>query len=148
MSRYIEFDPQDIEDEIYQRLDERLKDALANPKIIKEINVIRMRKAQKILEDDEVNILNFQMFQYALKLLKKEKKQVEKKEEEERKKQEELANPGKQRQGAGSLSKLILVNMVFFLVVAGGIFFASGSFSLLGLFGGGSMYQAKKEDTL
>lgn len=62
MNKYIEFDPEEIEDEIYQRLNENLKDSLSNPKIIKEINIIRMRKAQKILEDDEVNILNFKMF--------------------------------------------------------------------------------------
>lgn len=85
MSRYIEFDPQEIEDEIYQRLSDQLKNSLANPKVLREINIIRMRKAQKILEDDEVNILNFQMFQYALKLLHKEKKAKAKAEEAERK---------------------------------------------------------------
>lgn len=38
--------------------------------------------------------------------------------------------------------------MVFFFVVASGIFFASGNFSLFGLLGGSSMYAAKKDDTL
>ena len=59
MSKYLEFDPQDIEDDIYNRLIESEKDALSNPKIIREINVIRRRKAAKILEDEDVNILNF-----------------------------------------------------------------------------------------
>lgn len=59
MSKYLEFDPNEIEDDIYSRLSEADKDALSNPKIIKEINVIRRRKAAKILEDEDVNILNF-----------------------------------------------------------------------------------------
>ena len=59
MSKYLEFDPQDIEDDIYNRLIESEKDALSNPKIIREINVIRRRKAAKILEDEDVNRLNF-----------------------------------------------------------------------------------------
>lgn len=68
MSKYLEFDPSDIEDDIYNRLGETDKSSLANHKIIREINIIRRRKAAKILEDEDVNILNFQMFQYALKL--------------------------------------------------------------------------------
>jgi hypothetical protein len=59
MAKYLEFDPTDIEDDIYQRLSQDMKDALANPKILKEINIIRIRKAQRILEDEDVNILNF-----------------------------------------------------------------------------------------
>ena len=68
MSKYLEFDPTQIEEDVYQRLDEPTRDLLSDPKIIKEINIIRRRKAAKILEDEDVNILNFQMFQYALKL--------------------------------------------------------------------------------
>lgn len=59
MSKYLEFDPTDIEDDIYNRLSEDDKSQLSNPKIIREINIIRRRKAAKILEDDDVNILNF-----------------------------------------------------------------------------------------
>lgn len=59
MSKYLEFDPTDIEEDIYSRLSESDKDALSNPKILKEINAIRRRKAGKILEDEDINILNF-----------------------------------------------------------------------------------------
>jgi hypothetical protein len=59
MSKFLEFDPTDIEDDIYNRLSESDKDSLSNPKIIREINIIRHRKAGKILEDEDVNILNF-----------------------------------------------------------------------------------------
>ena len=59
MNKYLVFDPTEIEEDIYQRLNENEKSALSNPKIIKEINVIRRRKAAKILEDEDVNILNF-----------------------------------------------------------------------------------------
>lgn len=59
MSKYLEFDPEVIEDEVYQRLDESLRLMLSNPKIIREMNIIRVRRAKKILEDDEINMLNF-----------------------------------------------------------------------------------------
>ena len=59
MNKHLEFDPTDIEDDVYARLDDTMKNLLVDPKIIKEINVIRRRKAAKILEDEDVNILNF-----------------------------------------------------------------------------------------
>ena len=81
MSKYLEFDPEDIEEDIYQRLNEEEKELLSDPKIVQAINVLRHRKAAKILEDEDVNILNFQMFQYSLKLFHKEKKRKLKEEE-------------------------------------------------------------------
>lgn len=95
MARNLEFDPSDIEDEIYNRLEDSLKHQLSDSKIIKEINVIRRRRAQRILEDDDVNILNFQMFQYALKLFQKEKKKEMKAEEEREKKKKAQEQVGK-----------------------------------------------------
>lgn len=68
MGKYITFDPQEIEDDVYSRLSEDVKHALADPQVLKQILIICNRKAQQILEDDEVNILNFQMFQYAMKI--------------------------------------------------------------------------------
>lgn len=62
MSRYLVFDPLDIEDDIYQRLSPEDKDKLADPRIVREVNAIRRRKAAQILEDEDVNILNFQLF--------------------------------------------------------------------------------------
>ena len=59
MSKYLEFDPSEIEDDIYQRLPERTKQSLSDSKIVKEINIIRHNKAQRILEDEDVNMLNF-----------------------------------------------------------------------------------------
>jgi hypothetical protein len=59
MTRYIRFDPEDIEDDVYTRLDEDTKLALSNPKVVRQIQIICHRKAQGILEDEEVNILNF-----------------------------------------------------------------------------------------
>lgn len=59
MGKYLDFDPDNIEEDVYNRLDENMKLMLSNPKIIKEINIIRIRRAKKILEDDEINILNF-----------------------------------------------------------------------------------------
>lgn len=88
MNKYLAFDPLDIEEDIYQRLSEQDKAQLADPKIIREINAIRRRKASQILEDEDVNILNFQLFQYALKILHKEKKRKMKQEEEEKKREE------------------------------------------------------------
>ena len=45
MNKYLEFDPTDIEDEIYNTLDENIRLNLSNPKIIKAINEIRIRRA-------------------------------------------------------------------------------------------------------
>jgi predicted CopG family antitoxin len=80
MSKYLSFDPLDIEDDVYQRLSPEDKDRLSDPRIVREINQIRRRKASQILEDEDVNILNFQLFQYALKILHKEKKKKQKEE--------------------------------------------------------------------
>lgn len=59
MSKYLEFNPEDIEEDVYQRLSEEDRSNLSNPKVIKEINIIGRRNAQKILEDKDINILNF-----------------------------------------------------------------------------------------
>ena len=45
MLKYLEFDPSDIEEDIYLRLPEEMKSRLNDPKIIKEIQVIKVRKA-------------------------------------------------------------------------------------------------------
>lgn len=45
MGKYLEFDPQDIESEVYSRLDEDMKAALSNPVIVKEMNKIRVKRA-------------------------------------------------------------------------------------------------------
>ncbi len=45
MARNLEFDPSDIEDEIYNRLEDSLKHQLSDSKILKEMNVIRRRRA-------------------------------------------------------------------------------------------------------
>ena len=74
MTRYLFFDPTDIEEDIYQRLSEETKESLCDRLIIKQIRAICRRKAEHILEDDEINMLNFQMFQYAMKIFQKEKK--------------------------------------------------------------------------
>ena len=62
MAKYLDFDPAEIEEEVYIRLDDDLKKLLSNPKIIQEMNVIRIKRAARILEDEDINILNFQMF--------------------------------------------------------------------------------------
>lgn len=141
MSKYLEFDPEDIEDDIYQRLNEEEKDLLSDPKVIQAINVLRHRKAAKILEDEDVNILNFQMFQYSLKLFHKEKKR-KLKEEEARKAKENPVETGKQK--GGSMAKLMLINLVFFLIVGGAILKISGLslFDLLGV----TFFAAKKRE--
>lgn len=59
MNIYIQFDPSCIEDSVYSRLDEDTQKMLSNSSIIKEMNLIKMKKASRILEDDDVNILNF-----------------------------------------------------------------------------------------
>ena len=94
MAKYLDFDPAEIEEDVYIRLDDELKKTLANPKIIREMNAIRIKRAARILEDEDVNILNFQMFQYAMKLFKKEKKAKLRAEEEKQKAEEERLNPG------------------------------------------------------
>ena len=50
--------------------------------------LISHRKAANILEDDEISMLNFQMFQYAMKIFQTEKKAQMKKEEEVKKRNE------------------------------------------------------------
>lgn len=62
MSKYAEFDPEEIEEDIYLRLSEDKRESLCKPEIIREINALRMKRAGKILEDEDINILNFQMF--------------------------------------------------------------------------------------
>ncbi len=140
MSKHLEFDPEDIEDDIYQRLSDSEKDALSDPKVIKAINLLRHRKAGKILEDEDVNILNFQMFQYSLKLFHKEKKR-KLKEEEARKAKD---SPVETKTKGGSMAKLMLINLLFFLIVGGAILKISGLsiFDLLGI----TFFAAKKRD--
>ena len=62
MQKYLEFDPDEIEDEVYQRLSENTKKALSNQDVLKELAIINVRRASRILECDEMNRLNFQMF--------------------------------------------------------------------------------------
>ena len=62
MSKYTEFDPEEIEEDIYMRLSEEKREQLCRPEVIREMNAIRMKRAGKILEDEDINILNFQMF--------------------------------------------------------------------------------------
>jgi hypothetical protein len=59
MSKYLDFDISELEEDVYSRLDDQTKAMLSDSKIMKEINIIRRRKAAKILEDEDVNILNF-----------------------------------------------------------------------------------------
>ena len=80
MQRYLQFDPTQIEEDVYIRLSEDTKQALANPLVIRQILIICHKKAAHILEDEEVNVLNFQMFQYAMKVFQREKKEKMKKE--------------------------------------------------------------------
>lgn len=68
MLKYISFDPLAIEEDVYQRLSEDVKMALSNKQVLQQILIICNRKASDILEDDEVHVLNFQMFQYAMKI--------------------------------------------------------------------------------
>ena len=145
MSKFLEFDIDDIEEDVYSRLSDRTREKLCDSKVVKQINIIRRRKAKNILEDEDVNVLNFQMFQYALKILHKEKKAKQKIEDAQKKKEEEKQNGG-QKTKTTSMTKLILVNLVFFLVVAGGIMMASGHsiFDLLGI----TYFAAKKDDGL
>lgn len=59
MNKYLIFDPDEIEEEVYSRLDEDSKVALANPLVVAEIHQYRIKKAGKILEDEDVNTMNF-----------------------------------------------------------------------------------------
>ena len=43
------------------------------------------------------------------------------------------------------MTKLVLINLIFFMVVAGGIMFASGT-SIFDMVGGLSYFAAKKKD--
>lgn len=124
----MEFNPDDIEDEIYQRLSEPVRQALANREVLKEMKIILVRRAGKILENDDMNKLNFQMFQYALNLFQEEKKKELKKLEEEMKKKEELINPNKGK-GIG-MKKLILINFIYLVIVGLGLMYASGRFNI------------------
>ena len=133
MQKYLEFDPDEIEDEVYQRLSENTKKALSNQDVLKELAIINVRRASRILECDEMNRLNFQMFQYALNIFQKEKKKERKAQEEEEKRKEALANP--QKKGGISMKKLIFINLMYFLIVGLGIMYATGRFNVLGVFG-------------
>jgi hypothetical protein len=75
MTKYLEFDPLQIEDDIYTRLPEECKELLTDPLIVRQVLLICRRKAANILEDEDISkMLNFQMFQYAMKVFQKEKK--------------------------------------------------------------------------
>jgi hypothetical protein len=74
MARYLMFDPTSIEEDIYSRLSEDTRDALSDPRVLRQLLIHCRRNAADILEDEEVHILNFQMFQYAMKVFQKEKK--------------------------------------------------------------------------
>ena len=104
------------------------------------MKIILVRRAGKILENDEMNKLNFQMFQYALNIFQDEKKKELKKLEEEAKKKEELLNPKKK--GIG-MKKLILINLVYLVIVGLGLMYAGGSFNIYKFFS--DMFQSQKE---
>jgi len=60
MTRYLEFDPLEIEDDIYSRLSEDTKEALNDQLIVRQILLICRRKAAAILEDEDISkMLNF-----------------------------------------------------------------------------------------
>ena len=59
MQKFLDFDPSEIEEDVYTRLPENIKEKLADARIIRAIDEIRHRKAKNILEDEDVNILNF-----------------------------------------------------------------------------------------
>lgn len=141
MTRYLFFDPTDLEEDIYQRLSEETREALCDRHLIRQIRGICRRRAEHILEDDEVNMLNFQMFQYAMKIFQKEKKTQMKREEEATK---PPTPPQGDKTRAMSTTKLILINLAFFAVVAGGLMLISGR-SLVDLLGI-SYWAAKGKD--
>ena len=141
MTRYLEFDPLHIEDDIYTRLPDPCKDLLADPLIIRQLLLICRRKAANILEDEDISkMLNFQMFQYAMKVFQKEKKR----EMDEEHKKEEASKPPKKQGPVAKTGKLILVNLVFFAVVAAGLMLISGKsvFELMGV----TYWAAKAKD--
>ena len=72
MAVYLDFDATDIEEEVYEKFTKEIKEHLKNPKIIMEINLIRFAKAGKILEDEEINTLNMDMFKFALDIIQRE----------------------------------------------------------------------------
>jgi hypothetical protein len=141
MTKYLFFDPTDIEEDIYQRLSEETRSALCDRHLVRQIRAICRRRAEHILEDDEVNILNFQMFQYAMKIFQKEKKTQMKREEEAKK---PPAPPQGEKTRSMSTTKLILINLVFFAVVAGGLMMISGR-SLMDLLGIGYLATKSKD---
>ena len=60
--KHLEFDPSEIEDEVYSRLDDSVKSSMATPEVLKEMRIILVRRAGKVLENDQMNSVNFQMF--------------------------------------------------------------------------------------
>ena len=69
MTRHLEFDPLQIEDDVYTRLPEKYQRLLSDPLIIRQVLLICRRRASSILEDGDISkLLNFQMFQYAMKI--------------------------------------------------------------------------------
>ena len=69
MTKYLEFNPLQIEDDVYSRLQEHCKRLLADPLIVRQLLLICRRKAANILEDEDISkTLNFKMFQYAMKI--------------------------------------------------------------------------------
>ena len=60
--KHLEFDPSEIEDEVYSRLDDSVKSSMAKPEVLKEMRIILVRRAGKFLENDQINSVNFQMF--------------------------------------------------------------------------------------
>ena len=84
------------------------------------------------------------MFQYAMKLFQKEKIKEEKKKDEEQKRNKPKEEQGKEQSAITKNTRLLLVNLVFFAVVAGGLMLVSGRsiFDLLGV----SYWAAKSKD--
>lgn len=60
--KHLEFDPSEIEDEVYSRLDDSVQSSMAKPEVLKEMRIILVRRAGKVLENDQMNSVNFQMF--------------------------------------------------------------------------------------
>ena len=60
MTRYLEFDPLNIEDDIYTRLPDEVKRSLADQLVVRQILLNCKRKAASILEDEDISkMLNF-----------------------------------------------------------------------------------------
>jgi hypothetical protein len=62
MLKYLTFDPSDIEEDVYARLEEETKSSLSDRRIARHIRMKCRRRAANVLEDENVNTLNFQMF--------------------------------------------------------------------------------------